>query len=51
MPSFLQCVPIRKSTALGQVRQPAVLGRRDELDERRFEQRQPGRVTRPGVFD
>jgi hypothetical protein len=40
-----------KSTVLGRDRQPAVLGRRDELDERRLEQRQPGRVTRPDVFD
>jgi hypothetical protein len=40
-----------KSTAVGRERQPAELGRRDELDERRFEQRQRGRATRPEVLD
>jgi hypothetical protein len=51
VPSFRLCVPIVKSTAVGPDRQPAVLGCRDELDERRLEQRQPGRATRPGMFD
>jgi hypothetical protein len=32
-------------------REPAALGSDDELDEGRFDQRQPGRVTRPEAFD